>query len=293
MTDMLANPVFVVGLLLFVLVLLALAWVGSRQPYVREIERIREDLHNLVARRNEKGARIAVNGRLSPFVDIAASINRLLDHGEQQAPPPAAETPPDAFAGLFGALADTLPEVALIHTDTILFANPAAGDLFGVDAATLVGKPIADLLRPAYRALMRKHIADHLEATEPLQPIEAQLISGDERGLWVELYSKRIKFRGENAFLTVAHDITHRKSLEASLGRGKLQARITLESIGEGVITTDLNGTIDYMNEAAEQLLGGTRSAGLGKRLLDLLTLVDEVDRSSLGDPVAKCLSER
>ena len=62
MADVLANPVFVVGLLLFVLVLLALAWVGSRQPYVREIERIREDLHNLVARRNEKGARIAVNG---------------------------------------------------------------------------------------------------------------------------------------------------------------------------------------------------------------------------------------
>ncbi len=165
--------------------------------------------------------------------------------------------------------------------------------MFGVDAATLVGKPIADLLRPAYRALMRKHIADHLEASEPLQPIEVQLISGDERGLWVELYSKRLVFNGQNAFLTVAHDITHRKSLEASLGRGKLQARITLESIGEGVITTDLNGTIDYMNEAAEQLLGGTRSAGLGKRLLDLLTLVDEVDRSSLGDPVAKCLSER
>jgi diguanylate cyclase (GGDEF)-like protein/PAS domain S-box-containing protein len=203
------------------------------------------------------------------------------------------EAPPDAYAGLFIALADTLPEVALIHTDTILFANPAAGELFGVDAATLVGKPIADLLRPAYRALMRKHIADHLEASEPLQPVEVQLISGDERGLWVELYSKRLVFKGQSAFLTVAHDITHRKSLEASLGRGKLQARITLESIGEGVITTDLNGTIDYMNEAAEQLLGGTRSAGLGKRLLDLLTLVDEVDRSSLGDPVAKCLSER
>jgi PAS domain-containing protein len=47
------------------------------------------------------------------------------------------------------------------------------------------------------------------------------------------------------------------------------------------------------MNEAAEQLLGGTRSAGIGKRLLDLLSLVDEIDRSSLGDPVAKCLSER
>ncbi len=53
-------------------------------------------------------------------------------------------------------------------------------------------------------------------------------------------------FNGEPALLTVARDITHRKSLEASLGRSKLQARITLESIGEGVITTDRNGTIDY-----------------------------------------------
>ena len=293
MTDVLANPVFLVGLLLFVLVLMALAWVGSRQPYVREVERLREDLHKLVSRRQDRGVRMAVNGRLSPFVDITASINRLLDFDDERAAPAVPAAPADPYAGLFSALADTLPEVALIHTDTILFANPAAGELFGVDAATLVGKPIADLMRPAYRALMRKHIADHLEASDPLQPVEVQLISDDDRGLWVELYSKRLVFQGKNAFLTVAHDITHRKSLEASLGRGKLQARITLESIGEGVITTDLNGTIDYMNEAAEQLLGGTRSAGLGKRLLDLLTLVDEVDRSSLGDPVAKCLGER
>ena len=293
MTDVLANPVFLVGLLLFVLVLMALAWVGSRQPYVREVERLREDLHKLVSRRQDRGVRMAVNGRLSPFVDITASINRLLDFDDERAAPAVPAAPADPYAGLFIALADTLPEVALIHTDTILFANPAAGELFGVDAATLVGKPIADLMRPAYRALMRKHIADHLEASDPLQPVEVQLISDDDRGLWVELYSKRLVFQGKNAFLTVAHDITHRKSLEASLGRGKLQARITLESIGEGVITTDLNGTIDYMNEAAEQLLGGTRSAGLGKRLLDLLTLVDEVDRSSLGDPVAKCLGER
>src|SRR3954449_9310851 len=104
MTDALANPVFVVGLLLFVLVLVALAWVGSRQPYVREIERLREDLHNLVARRQERGVRMAVNGRLSPFVDIAASVNRLLDHGDERAAPAAANSPPDPYAGLFPAL---------------------------------------------------------------------------------------------------------------------------------------------------------------------------------------------
>src|SRR5262249_58400796 len=111
----------------------------------------------------------------------------------------------------------TLAGVALIHPETILYANPAGGDLFGVDAATLEGKPISDLLRPAYRAMMRKHIADQLEGTEPLQQIEVQLISGDDRGHWAELHSKRLQFDGQPVFLTVARDITHRKSLEASL----------------------------------------------------------------------------
>jgi diguanylate cyclase (GGDEF)-like protein/PAS domain S-box-containing protein len=294
-TALAADPIMAFAALVVVLLLLALVWAASRRPYVREVERLREDLHGLLAS-GERAERVAVNGRLSAFVDISASLNRLLDRSDDAAradfahlaavPPP----PPDERNALFDALAATLPEVALIHTSTILYANRAAGELFGVDAETLIGKPITDLLRPAYRALMRKHVG---AADEPLVPFEVQLISNDDHGLWAELHSMRITFRGEQALLTVARDITHRKSLETSLGRGKLQARITLESIGEGVITTDRNGTIDYMNEAAEQLVGGTRSAGIGKYLLDLLSLVDEIDRSSLGDPVAKCLNER
>jgi diguanylate cyclase (GGDEF)-like protein/PAS domain S-box-containing protein len=293
MTQLLDDPIVGLAALLLLLLILALVWAGSRRPYVREIERLKEDLHRLLAAGQPAG-RIAVNGRASAFVDISASMNRLLDRADEAlaaaaVPPPE---PAPVSTPLFDALAETLPEVALIHTQSILFANRAAGELFGIDASTLVGKPITDMLRPAYRALMRKHVG-FLGTEEQLAAFEVQLISADDHGLWAELHSKEIVFNGEAALLTVARDITHRKSLEASLGRSKLQARITLESIGEGVITTDRNGTIDYMNEAAEQLVGGTRATGIGKRLLDLLTLVDEVDRSSLGDPVTKCLSER
>jgi len=291
MMQFLADPIVAPAALLLLLLVLALVWAASRRPYVREVERLREDLHHLLAL-GERAGRIAVNGRQSVFVDISASMNRLLDRADEEVTA-MPEVPADERGPLFEALAATLPEVALIHTSTILFANRAAGDLFGIEPATLLGKPITDLLRPAYRALMRKQVNADTDAEALPEPFEVQLISNDEQGLWAELYSKRVTFGGQPAFLTVARDITHRKSLEASLGRGKLQARITLESIGEGVITTDRNGAIDYMNEAAEQLLGGTRSAGIGKRLLDLLSLIDEIDRSSLGDPVSKCLSER
>jgi diguanylate cyclase (GGDEF)-like protein/PAS domain S-box-containing protein len=289
-----ADPIIALAALVVLALVIALVWAGSRRPYIREVERLREDLHDLLAR-GEQAARIAVNGRLSPFVDITASMNRLLDRSDEAArvAEHIADSPGDGRGALFDALADTLPEVALIHTDTILYANRAAGELFGVAADTLLGKPITDLLRPAYRAGMRKHVTAGTEGDETPAPFEVQLISNDEHGMWAELHSRRLMYGGEPALLTVARDITHRKSLETSLGRGKLQARITLESIGEGVITTDRNGAIDYMNEAAEQLVGCTRSAGIGKRLLDLISLVDEIDRSSLGDPVAKCLSER
>ena len=274
------------SVVLAVVVLVAgLAYVAGRRQ-VREAQRLAADVHGLLAR-GDLQERLPQEGRSAQFSDLSADLNRLLDRSRGEAAMVATGAP------LFETLAGTLPEVALIHTETILYANPAAAELFGVEPRVLMGKPVTDLMRPAYRAMWRRQMGSHLEGGQPAQPVEVQLINGEERGLWAELHTKSLEYEGKPALLTVARDISHRKSIEASLGRGKLQARITLESIGEGVITTDTSGIIDYMNEAAEQLTGATRSAGLGKRLTDLIALVDEVDRESLGDPVLKCLNER
>jgi diguanylate cyclase (GGDEF)-like protein/PAS domain S-box-containing protein len=274
------------GMLLLAMGMFAIAITRRARVLRREVERLKEDVHHLLAD-SDTSQRIVVNGRPSSFVDIAASVNRLLDRTLE------AERQRAAPADLFNVLAGTLPDVALVHTNTILYANQAAGELFGVAPEALQGKQVTDLMRPAYRAIMRKHIGTHLEGSDMIEPIEVQLINGDESGLWVELFSRRLVYEGRNAFMSVAREITHRKSLEASLGRSKLQARVTLESIGEGVITTDTAGTIDYMNEAAEQLIATSRSLAIGKKLPDLIALVDEVDRTSLSDPVAVCLGER
>jgi diguanylate cyclase (GGDEF)-like protein/PAS domain S-box-containing protein len=279
------TPLAVVVVAIVLALAAALGWRAAIATR-REVERLKDDVHGLLADRDD-AKRIVVNGRSSAFVDIAASVNRLLDLAADELP----DTEPQG--GLFEALANTLPEVALIHTTVILFANRTAAELFGLEPTSLVGKPVTDLVRPAYRAVLRKRTGEQLEGGENSGPMEAQLVSGDDSGWWVELHSTRIEYEGSSALITVARDITHRKGLEASLGRGKLQARVTLESIGEGVITTDPDGTIDYMNEAAEQLIATNRSVAIGKKLLDILALVDEVDRSSLGDPVSQCLADK
>ena len=194
---------------------------------------------------------------------------------------------------LFQDMANTMPEVVLVHQDRVLFANSAAGALMGLTAEQLTGRPVTDLVRPAYRAMTRKNIAGRLAGEVVPDRYEIQLISGVEGGLWVEAAGTMIDYRGQKAILSIARDVSYRKSIEANLGRGKQQAQITLESIGEGVITADTEGVIDYLNGAAEKLTGMTRENAIGKRMTDLMTLVDENDRKDLGDPVARCLSER
>jgi diguanylate cyclase (GGDEF)-like protein/PAS domain S-box-containing protein len=194
---------------------------------------------------------------------------------------------------LFMDFARTLPEIVIIHDERILLANESAASLVGLESVQLEGREVADLVKPAYRALFRKTVAKRLADESAPRRIEMQFINGNQTGLWVEAQSSNIEFHGKKAILTVARDISHRKSLEVSLSRSKRQAQYTLESIAEGVITTDNDGRVDYMNRAAEALTGTNRDDAAGHRVGELFKLVDDADRRPLGDPVERCLAMR
>ena len=218
---------------------------------------------------------------------LAHTVNRLFDAlGERD----------EKILGrdrLFQDFARTLPEIVIIHDEKILLANESAASLVGLEPAQLVGREVADLVKPAYRALFRKTVTKRLSGENAPRRIEMQLINGNQAGLWVEAQSSNIDFRGHTVILTVARDVSHRKSLEVSLSRSKRQAQYTLESISEGVITTDNDGRIDYMNLAAETLIGTNRDDASGHRIGELFKLVDDADRRPLGDPVDRCLAMR
>ncbi len=59
------------------------------------------------------------------------------------------------------------------------------------------------------------------------------------------------------------------------LFREKERAQVTLHSIGDGVITADANGSIEYLNPVAEQLTGWRSQAVEGKALLDIFRVVE------------------
>jgi diguanylate cyclase (GGDEF)-like protein/PAS domain S-box-containing protein len=72
----------------------------------------------------------------------------------------------------------------------------------------------------------------------------------------------------------------------------KERAQVTLHSIADGVITTDLHGRVDYMNSVAAEMIGRSIQHCLGKRIGDLFQLVDEREGKTLRNPVDRCLTE-
>ena len=70
----------------------------------------------------------------------------------------------------------------------------------------------------------------------------------------------------------------------------KQQAEITLQSIGEGVISTDQFGRVVYMNPVAEIYTGWLADDIKGKHLSMVLNLVDESSHIKLSNPIEQCI---
>ncbi|MDJ0779989.1 MAG: EAL domain-containing protein [Gammaproteobacteria bacterium] len=73
----------------------------------------------------------------------------------------------------------------------------------------------------------------------------------------------------------------------------KERAQITLHSIGDGVMTTDHTGHIDYMNPMAEALTGWRYHQAMGLSLKAVLHIEDEKTGEVIPDPAQDCLKEQ
>ena len=114
--------------------------------------------------------------------------------------------------------------------------------------------------------------------------------NGDVR--WV--YSYSIPVKDEYGELThyagYILDITSRKQVEFDLEQAREHAQVTLNSIADAVITTDVNGQIEYLNPRAEQLTGWESRIARGLPLSRVFCLFNMESRTLLHEPVKQCL---
>jgi PAS domain S-box-containing protein len=169
--------------------------------------------------------------------------------------------------------------------------NAAAERLFGYTADELVGQSIRILI-PADRQAEEDHILAKIRRGERLEHFETVRCAKDGRPIDISLTVSPVRDASGTIIgvSKTARDITERKRLAAALAAQQEWFRVTLASIGDGIIATDPAGHVTYMNGVAERLTGWTHDAASGRRLADVFHIVNEHTRLPVENPAGLVL---
>jgi PAS domain S-box-containing protein len=106
-------------------------------------------------------------------------------------------------------------------------------------------------------------------------------------------------FEPDREFLELMTEIGHdigqfirRCRAERTLAAERERLRVTLASIGDGVIVTDVEGEVTFLNPVAERLTGWTQPEAAGRALADVFPILQEESRQPVESPVARVLRE-
>ncbi len=145
------------------------------------------------------------------------------------------------------------------------------------------------LVHPDDMARVQALIRDHIAGKHPMFESVHRMrhCKGDWR--WVVSRAKaRVDGTGRlRRLVGVEFDITERKLYEDALFKEKESAQITLQSIGDGVITTDGNLVVEYLNPTAEELTGWKFEEAQGKGIDEIFRGFHEETCEPLENPLS------
>lgn len=87
-------------------------------------------------------------------------------------------------------------------------------------------------------------------------------------------------------------DVTLMRELNARLAEQHELLRVTLQSIGDAVITTDAQSRVTWLNPVAERMTGWMTAEAIGRPLAQVFHIVNEETRLPTENPVVTCLAQ-
>jgi diguanylate cyclase (GGDEF)-like protein/PAS domain S-box-containing protein len=169
------------------------------------------------------------------------------------------------------------------------------------------------LLKPFAPEILKSKVAVFVELFKKTQLLKQQatLLSAANKKLESEITQRKnaedalrcahdsleIKVQERTAQLAIANEslqaeITQRKKTESALFREKEQAQVTLQSIGDAVITINALGLVEYLNPVASALTGWSQQKAPGKPLCEIVRVVNETTRELVESPVETAMRE-
>ncbi len=179
-----------------------------------------------------------------------------------------------------------------LHQDGLFtYVNQRLAGMLGYSVEEMIGKPFWDFVLPEDRQMVKERgIARALgEPVPPHYEFRGLCKNGESRN--VEVMAGTIEYFGRTAILGNVADITDRKRAEQSLADEKERLAVTLRSIGDAVITTDVKGTVVSVNTTAQTLIGWSQEDAVGHPLPEVFHIVNEKTGIVCEDPVERVLS--
>ena len=145
------------------------------------------------------------------------------------------------------------------------------------------------LVHPDDMARVQAQIREHLEGKTELFESVHRMRHANGEWRWVQSRVKgRVDEHGRlRRLVGVETDITERKLYEEALFREKESAQITLQSIGDGVVTTDAECRVQYLNPVAEELTGWKLDDAVGRQIDEIFRGFHEETCEPVENPVA------
>ncbi len=173
-----------------------------------------------------------------------------------------------------------------------LSVNPALVRMVGARSeAELLAMPAEHIY---VDPLVRLEIIAAISRDDEVRDAEFQLRRVDGSSLTVSENARSVRDSNGRliGFEGTISDISARKRAEIAVLAEKEKAQVTLESIGDAVITTDATGLIEYINPVAEALTGWRSHEICGHYINEAFSIVSEGDRTTVENPVVVCLRD-
>ena len=159
----------------------------------------------------------------------------------------------------------------------VLGINPEAQRLLGWAEHELLGTPINQLIPKRAHQLLDGPPESTARPAD--RPAHCGVRRRDGTTLRTMLTREPWESGGAGQSLLTLHDLT-------------FPGRAILESMGDAVVMTDLDGDVSYLNPAAVRLTGWGNDEALGQPVSTLMVLVSESSREPIPDTTTRCLRE-
>jgi len=173
-----------------------------------------------------------------------------------------------------------------------IYINAACQQITGMTQAQALGRLWRESVHPDDR---QRIAAEWQKAAREQQALQAEVRvrRPDASVVWVRLHEAVVECKNvPSTHLLMVEDISERKAAEEALFQEKERARVTLDSIGDAVLVTDLAGNITYLNLQAENLTGWSSEEALGRPLTDVFCIVDGATGETAPNPAHQAIEE-